>query len=246
MPSRRSGPCSVPRPLGYIERFSVAFHETGLELRDYASKSELIDGLMFAIEEGKEARVLYRSEGDPEATHREVHPFGMMSHRGALYVVAFATKDGKIKHYKVDRIEEVEVGRVASRPEDFDLSDYMASAFAAYRNEGELTNVRVRFSPAVARYVTESRWHASQRVTPQPDGAVEAEFRVSGTEEIKRWILGFGAKAEVLRPEGLRREVVDELRAMLSTYSGPPDGSPTRIAETAIDALFRADLRHSP
>lgn len=210
--------------LEYVGRFSTAFHETGVGLRDYASKSELIEGLRVAIEDGKEARVLYRSEGAPEATGRDVHPYGMIYHRGALYLVALAPKDGKIKHYKVDRIEEVEVGRAAPRPEGFDLSTHMASAFAAYRGDGEPTEVRVRFGPAAARYVQESSWHASQRVTPQPDGSVVAEFRISGTEEIKRWILGFGARAVVLEPESLRLEIARELRDLAAAYATPADG----------------------
>ncbi len=215
-----------PGALDYVARFSAAYHETGIEPCDYASKSELIDGLRVAIEDGKEARVLYRSGGTPEATDRDVHPYGMIHHRGSLYLVALAPRDGKIKHYKVDRIEEVEVGRDAPRrPEGFDLAAYMASAFAAYREDGEPTEVQVRFSPEAARYVQESRWHVSQRLTPQPDGTVVAEYRVSGTEEIKHWILGFGARAVVLEPESLRREIVEELHDLVTAYSIPADAA---------------------
>jgi predicted DNA-binding transcriptional regulator YafY len=211
--------------LDYIERFSSVFHQTGIGLRDYASKSELIDALREAIEDSKEAQVRYRSEADSRATNRVLHPYGIVFHRGALYLVALATKDDKVKHYKVDRIEEVEVGKTVARPVDFNLSAHMASAFAAYRNDGELTNVKVRFEPAVARYVQESKWHASQLVTPQQDGAVVAEFRVSGTEEIKRWILGFGCRAVVLEPESLRLEIIRELNDLVNAYQSSVDPS---------------------
>jgi hypothetical protein len=71
-----------PGALDYVERFSATFHLTGAGLRDYAPKSDLIEGLQLAIEDGREARVLYRSDGDREATHRVVHPHGMTDHRG--------------------------------------------------------------------------------------------------------------------------------------------------------------------
>ena len=45
-----------------------------------------------------------------------------------------------------------------------------------------------------------------------------AEFRLSGTEELKRWVLGFGAKAAVLEPESLRLEIAEELQALLTAY----------------------------
>lgn len=210
-----------PGALDYLRRFSAMFHETGLGHRDYAPKSELIDALRLAVEESMVARLLYRADSDANAIHRDVHPYSVVYHRGSLYLVALDAAQGRIKHYKVDRVEEVEVlTRQFARPEGFDLATHMASSFGVYR-DGEPITVEVRFAPGVARYVRETRWHESQELAPQADGGVLATFNVSGTEEIKRWILGFGAKAKVLSPEGLRREVVEELRAMLSTYSRP-------------------------
>lgn len=95
----------------------------------------------------------------------------------------------------------------------------LAKSFGVYQSdgEGELC-VRVRFSPQVARYVSESTWHASQQLTPQRDGSLLAEFRLGSTEEVKRWLLGFGRHAEVLVPEELREEIAEELKELLSTY----------------------------
>jgi len=223
-----------PGALDYLGRFSVMFHETGVGHRDYASKSELIHALRSAAEDGREARLLYRAASDANAIYRDVHPYGVVYHRGALYLVALDAAQERVKHYKIDRVEDVEVlSRRFARPEGFDLAAHMASAFGVYR-DGEPIAVVVRFVPCVARYVQEAKRHESQRVSPQVDGSVLATFIVSGTEEIKRWILGFGAKAEVLGPEGLRREVVEELRAMLSAYSAAADRSPTQISNTAI------------
>jgi WYL domain len=101
---------------------------------------------------------------------------------------------------------------------------HMSSAFGVYRG-GEPVDVVVRFAPAAARYVREARRHGSQELTPLPDGGVLARFTVSGTEEIKHWVLGFGAKAVIQEPECLRREVVEELRAMASTYAMPESGT---------------------
>jgi predicted DNA-binding transcriptional regulator YafY len=222
--------------LDYLKQFSAIFHETAIGRRDYASKAEIIEDLQFAARECNEARLLYRSDSDAIASYRDVHPFGVALHRASLYLIALDAVQDRVKHYKVDRIEEVDVlARAFTRPEGFDLEAHMASAFGVYRN-GEPIAVEVRFAPSVARYIREARWHESQELTPQPDGAVLATFTVSGTEEIKSWILSFGAKAEVLKSESLRLEIVEELRAMLANYSGPPDGSATRIAETVIDA----------
>ena len=96
--------------LAYIDRFSGLFHRTGVGLHDYASQSELIGDLLVAIEDGKQTRLRYRSEGMAEATDRVVHPYGLIDHRGALDLVALDPQDGKLKHDKVGRIEAAEVG----------------------------------------------------------------------------------------------------------------------------------------
>ena len=110
------------------------------------------------------------------------------------------------------------------RPKDFDLEEHLRGSFGVYQGQGdEQIGVRVRFSPTVARYVEESTWHASQQLTRQRDGSVLAEFVLSSTEEIQRWILSFGRHAEVLEPASLRAAMATELGSMLAAYAGPAE-----------------------
>jgi predicted DNA-binding transcriptional regulator YafY len=39
---------------------------------------------------------------------------------------------------------------------------------------------------------------------------ISVRFKVAGITEIKRWLLGFGAKAKVLEPANLREEISNE------------------------------------
>jgi len=51
---------------------------------------------------------------------------------------------------------------------------------------------------------------------------LQATFKLSDLVEFKRCIKGFGADAEVVRPECLRQELRDELRAALRHYDDRP------------------------
>jgi predicted DNA-binding transcriptional regulator YafY len=81
--------------------------------------------------------------------------------------------------------------------------------------------VRIVFARALAPYIRERVWHASQRLRDLQDGRVEMTLTVADTLEIRRWILGYGVQAEVVAPEGLRKALrveAEQVAAML----GPP------------------------
>ncbi len=78
---------------------------------------------------------------------------------------------------------------------------------------------RVRFDSRVTRYVREHRWHEFQRLESQDDGSLLAEFSLSETEELKRWIFSFGGFAGVLEPKDLREEIGKEIGCLLKRYT---------------------------
>ncbi len=207
--------------LKYIDRFAGMFCQTMVGTSDYSKKAEIIDELMLGIEDRKAVFITYQSLQATEAVTYDIYPLGLVYHRGSLYLVGWAPEHEEIRHWKVNRIEDAEVTEFPFQcPEGFDLRDHLARSFGVYQGDGEGDFcVKVRFSPQVARYVSESTWHASQQLTAQKDGSLLAEFRLGTTEEVKRWLLGFGRHAVVLEPEELREEIVEELKALLSSYA---------------------------
>ncbi len=206
--------------LKYINQFGTMFHQTMVGSSDYTKQAELIDELMVGIEDRKAVFITYQSLQATEPVTYDIYPYGLIYHRGALYLVGWSPQREEICHWKVSRIEAAETTQVPfQRPDDFDLSQHLAKSFGVYHGDGDVKIV-VRFSPAVARYVSESNWHESQKLTPQKDGGLLAEFQLSDTEEIKRWIMSFGQHAVVLEPETLRKEIVEELESLVGAYGG--------------------------
>ena len=217
--------------LRYVERFGQVFYQTMVGTSDYSKKAEIIDQLVLGIEDRRTVFITYQSLQATEPVTYDIYPYGLIYHRGALYVVGWSPEHEEIRHWKVNRIEEAEVTQVPfQRPDDFDLRGHLAKSFGVYHGDGPgVFHVKVHFDPAAARYVSESRWHASQKLTPQKDGSLIAEFDLSDTEEIKRWVLSFGRHAEVVGPDGLRRDIATELRLQMDIYGdefhGPTRGS---------------------
>ncbi len=103
------------------------------------------------------------------------------------------------------------------RPTDFNAATYLSGAFAVVTGDAPI-NVRIRFMPCAARYVSEKKMHCSQTVEMQSDGTAIATFDLTSTFEIKSWILSFGGTAEVLGPPGLRESMRIEVNSMVQRY----------------------------
>jgi proteasome accessory factor B len=199
----------------YLEAFSEKFHQTTVGAGDYSQKAEVIDALMVGIEDSKAVFITYQSLRATEPVTYDIYPYGLVYHRGSLYLVGKSTEDGSIRHWKLDRMQAAEVTKFPfQRPKDFDLQQHLRGSFGVFHGDGDI-RVKVRFSPTVARSVHESTWHVSQKLTHEKDGSVMAEFQLSTTEEIKRWGLSFGRHAAVLEPEELRNEIVRECAEIL-------------------------------
>ena len=72
-------------------------------------------------------------------------------------------------------------------------------------------------------------------MTTQEDGSVVFEAEVAGTGEVKFWVMGWGAQAEILEPAVLREEVLAEARSMARLYE-----TGMMVNETMADYDFGA------
>ncbi|GAB6164101.1 transcriptional regulator [Thermostilla marina] len=210
----------------YVDNLADKFCETSVGLSDYRGKYEIVDALLLAIDEKKTVHITYQSLHATEPVTYDIRPYGLVRHRGSLYLVGHSNEHRDIRHWKVDRIYDIEVTRIPfTIPDSFNLKEHLEKQFGIYSGS-DVEDVCVRFSPTVARYVMEKKWHPSQKLTQQKSGHVIAEFRLSGLPEFKSWILSFGRHAEVLRPASLREELIEEFKTLVAMYE--LDGAPSR------------------
>ena len=136
----------------------------------------------------------------------------------ALYLIGFDEERGALRTFKIERIRDASL-----TPMTFDAPDGEATA-SALKGAWDIiadqpaTDIVLRFTPAVAARVSETRWHPTQRLEPAPDGSLLWRATVSGTIEIRLWILGWGHEVEVLEPADLRADVRATLQRALARY----------------------------
>ncbi|MFH1268497.1 MAG: WYL domain-containing protein, partial [Planctomycetota bacterium] len=103
---------------------------------------------------------------------------------------------------------------------------YLRNAWHLIPEPGPDREVVVRFDKLVAENVAEVAWHKMQRLEFQPDGCLDFHVTVSGLREISWWILGYGDRAEVVRPPELRRLVARHVARLARQYRQELDDDP--------------------
>jgi len=149
-----------------------------------------------------------------------VHPLAIepsaLTH--ALYLLAWDEGRDARRTFKVERIVSASLTpETFLPPAGYSAADELARAWDVIADEEPL-RVVIRFAPAVAKRAAETRWHPSQEIEEAPDGSLVWRATVAGMREIRIWIMGWGADAEVLEPGALRDDVASELARAAAVY----------------------------
>ena len=167
-----------------------------------------------AILETRRVRFAYFSRPSPHDSpahsQREADPYALIHVNNAWYLVAYCHLRLDMRHFRLDRLEGLILTlQTFERPKDFTLS--------ANHITNNLVEVKVLFSPDVARWVQEQPSFFEVAAEDHPDGWL-VTLRVRHIDEILQWVLGWGARARVLSPVSLQERIQAEAEAMLRQF----------------------------
>lgn len=144
---------------------------------------------------------------------REVEPYGILIGPRRYLVARQIDDDGVMRHFRLDRMGDVEVSDVwFARDPEFSLSEHAARAFGAFQNEAEFGEVVWRFDAHAADRAAEWRFHPTQTSRLLPDGRLEVRFQASGWLEMAWHLLCWGDSVDVIQPAGLKALLADPAR----------------------------------
>ncbi|MBW1714064.1 MAG: transcriptional regulator [Deltaproteobacteria bacterium] len=206
-----------PQSLAYLERIQSTFQVGIKPYKEYGRFREILNQVNQAALDRLSIEMAYQALKSGTETLRKVDPYKIWFFEGTIYLIGFCHLRAEVRMFVLDRIRILRVtDEKYELPADFSLDRYLRNSFKVMRDELRL--VRIRISPAWARYIGEKIWHESQKTEKLPDGGLELTFQVAGLDEIRRWVLSLGPEAEVLEPEELRDTVRAGLRQNLELY----------------------------
>jgi predicted DNA-binding transcriptional regulator YafY len=162
-------------------------------------------------------RLVYESLKSGESL-REVDPYSLVFRRHAWYLVGFCRKGDEIRLFRLNRIKQITLlDKSFQVKPDFSLSDFFKDSWELYT--GEPVCVRIKFREMGAKVIESGQHHPSEKIIKLKDGSLIYEVKVSGIEEIGRWILGFGEDAKVLEPKKLKEKIKSTIEKMKRFYA---------------------------
>jgi predicted DNA-binding transcriptional regulator YafY len=151
-----------------------------------------------------------------------VSPYRILWQNDKLYLVGNFEGDS-FSHYRVERICNLRLTKEPRKPisdivgygKPFDEAEYLSRAIELSR--GVLTRVTIRFQNECLSEVFDSLG-TKISVKDNGDGSFTLDDSVMLNKKLTRWVLSFGASAEVLRPKKLRGEVAAALQEAGKLY----------------------------
>lgn len=174
-----------------------------------------------ALFDNRSFAIVYHPRRQPEQVEYRVFPLALV-HRGNIaMLIAFEEDDHIPKQFALHRIQSVMQTPIpVLPPEKFDVDAYIRSGGMYFLYDEQPVHLKMRVENDAILSLQESPLAGNQRI--EADGQEHSLVTVTmpNTFYLRVWILGFGAKAQVLEPIELRQEIALQARNMARQYDG--------------------------
>jgi len=175
--------------------------------------------LQKAIRKVKKVKIKYLSQHRNSVNDRIVNPYLLHNHHNSWYLVAYCNWRKEERIFALNRIMSIEqTNETFKKPCDMSIEKILKDSFSIICG-GDIYHVVLKFSPYQARWIKERQWHKTQKLTEFEDGSLILEMDVKGLDEVKRWVLQYGAEVEVMEPDVLRNRIKEEIEKMKKLYT---------------------------
>ncbi len=171
-----------------------------------------------ACEKNLPTELKYYAPSTDEVTERTIYPHRLVEHQGLWYVIGYCTLRNDLRKFALHRIQHYHLLDARFEPiPDQEIDRWLAGAFMIEHRESEQL-VKIKFAARAANYIRERIWHNSQTIEEHPDGTCTLSLQSPSLDEVARWVLSYGAEAEVLAPSDLRDKMQSTLAKALENY----------------------------
>ncbi len=187
---------------------------------------ENVDKIHFAISRNSQITFQYlqwnlKKELEPKHNGQiyEVSPWALGWAEENYYLIAFDNMEKIIKHFRVDKMQNVEVRKInrfgRKEFEHFDMAIYAKKMFGMYGGKEEL--VTLRCSNETIGIIID-RFGKDILVMKDGDKHFITKVKVSVSKQFFGWIVGLGDRIKITGPEWVVKEIGEEIEMLGQMY----------------------------
>ncbi len=152
----------------------------------------------------------------------EVSPWALSWDYENYYMIAYDYVEEKIKHYRVDKMRNIEMtGKMREGREHFkkfDLAAYTKKNFGMYG--GEDREVKIRFANAFVGVILDRFGKNIAIIPTEEEGWSETYVKVAISDQFFGWIFSLGNNVKLAGPDDVVDRFRTELDSMIDMYGG--------------------------
>ncbi len=186
----------------------------------------IVDDIHHAIAQNKKIRFEYMQWNIKKKMEKkrnekyEVSPWALSWDDENYYLIAFDEEAGIIKHYRVDKMKNIEITsekRVGRNDfKEFNLAEYAKMNFGMFG--GDKTDVRIEFREDMVGVMLDRFGTDIPIMDTDKEGWLETRVRVMLSNQFLGWIISLGDGVKITGPEKVRKNMKGLLKKVGNMY----------------------------
>jgi predicted DNA-binding transcriptional regulator YafY len=166
----------------------------------------------------KRLMMTYHNRQSDSETSREISPQRLTHYRDSWYLDAWCHLREGLRSFSVDAVRQLEIiAQPAVDADENQLNKELESGYGIFSGV-ETEQAVLRFSPKLARWVSDELWHPEQTSEYDEKGYFILRVPYSNDTELLMDILKYGAEVEVLEPLKLRDKMSEAIAGLVTLY----------------------------
>jgi predicted DNA-binding transcriptional regulator YafY len=202
--SRMKSECLNHR-IEYRDRITGVHHER---------ECEWIAQIDEAIQKQNKVKVVYQSSNSKTTKERIVHPYALEGYHHGMYMKGFCEEAADYRTFKLNRIQNLE--RLDKMYEPMKQIEEQAKekGFGIFRQEEYV--LVADFSYPFNTYIQEVQLGDGQRFDILDEDTTRITVTLDNRYEAVTFLMGFGSKVKVIKPELIRDEIISEAKKIVA------------------------------
>lgn len=203
--------------LGPSEEQHIISFDTNEDYRGLEHISPLFNAILYK----RALTIEYQDFKSAFQYELEFHPHHLKQYNSRWFV--FGTDPDKphlkVSNLALDRIKQMEDKDVPYRESNIHWEDFFSDIIGVSKHDGPVEEIKIVIKDEEqASYIRTKPLHQSQKQIRKTERGFETSIRVIPNYELKKLLLSFGERIEVLAPVSLRNTLAEAAKKMKEIY----------------------------